>query len=312
MAVAPPGCDAQPLQRAVRQIGDAAPGRLAPAQGAAGGDRLAGDDLGHRAPLVHRIRVHEPGHDLLVGAHVGRHHVGVGADEGDHLLHVAARQVLQFMARQRVGIDGDAALRTAIGQAGQRAFPAHPDRQRGDLADVEIGRIARAALGGAECQVVLHAVAVEDPGAAVLHVDRAGDGDGTLGKQQAVPLVERDFQVVGDHLELLAGHVEYRPGIDGHRLSPGGSSGRPGWVRQPPRSGIRPIRTCTGILYAAAWRISQHIWGILRQSGGQHGAVGPWRQKRLRPDRDCSTPRLAAVRDQPARLGLSANGLPPG
>ena len=40
-----------------------------------GADRLAGDDLGHGDALVHRIGVHEPGHHLFVGAHVGRHHV---------------------------------------------------------------------------------------------------------------------------------------------------------------------------------------------------------------------------------------------
>ena len=36
--------------RAHRQVHDAAPGGLPPAHGPARGDRLAGDDLGHRAP----------------------------------------------------------------------------------------------------------------------------------------------------------------------------------------------------------------------------------------------------------------------
>ena len=151
------------LHRAVRQIGDAAAGGLAPALGAAGRDRLAGDDLGDGAALVHGIGVHEPRHHLLVGAHVGRHHVGVRTDERDHLLHVAARQVLQLVPRQRARIDRDAALGAAIGQAGQRAFPAHPDRQRRDLADIDAEREARAALGRAERQVVLHAIALDRP-----------------------------------------------------------------------------------------------------------------------------------------------------
>ena len=89
--------------------------------------------------LIHGIGVHEPGHHLLVGAHVRRHHVDARADERDHLLHVAARQVFQFAQRQRVGIDRDAALAAAVGQIGERAFPAHPDRQRRDLADVDVG-----------------------------------------------------------------------------------------------------------------------------------------------------------------------------
>ena len=76
IAVALAGSILSRVHRAERQIGDAAAGRLAPAEGAAGADRLAGDDLRHGDALVHRIGVHEPGHHLLVGAHVGRHDVG--------------------------------------------------------------------------------------------------------------------------------------------------------------------------------------------------------------------------------------------
>ena len=165
IAVGLDGLEPQPLEGAKRQERDAVAGRLAPPERAARADRLAGDDLGHGDALVHRIGVHEPGHDLLVGAHVGRHHVDARADEGDHLLHVAARQVFQLADRQRRGVDRDAALAAAIGQVGERAFPAHPDRQRRDLADVDLGRKSRAALGRAQRQVVLHPVAHEDRGA---------------------------------------------------------------------------------------------------------------------------------------------------
>ena len=127
----------QALQRTTDQKRDPASGRFAPALGATGGNRLAGDDLCHRATLVHRIGVHEPRHDLLIGAHIGRHHIGMRTDERDHLLHISARQVLQLAARQRTRINRDAALRTAIGKTGQCAFPAHPDRQRRHLANID-------------------------------------------------------------------------------------------------------------------------------------------------------------------------------
>ena len=70
-----------PLDDAVHQ---ALPGRLLAAERAAAGDRLAGDDALHgllddHADGVH-VRVHRPGHDLRVGAHVGRGDVVVGAD----------------------------------------------------------------------------------------------------------------------------------------------------------------------------------------------------------------------------------------
>ncbi len=110
IAVAPTGSMSERLHGAKGEEGDAVAGRLAPPERAAGVDRLAGDDLRHGDALVHRIGVHEPGHDLLVGAHVRRHDVDARADERDHLLHVAARQVLEFPRRQRARIDRDAAL----------------------------------------------------------------------------------------------------------------------------------------------------------------------------------------------------------
>ena len=162
IAVAPGRRDVERVERAKGEEGDAVAGRLAPAERAAGADRLAGDDLRHGHALIHRIGVHEPGHHLLVGAHVGRHHVGARADEGDHLLHVAAGEVLELLGLERARIDRDAALAAAEGQIGERAFPAHPDRERGDFADVDIGREARAALGGTERQMMLDPIADEE------------------------------------------------------------------------------------------------------------------------------------------------------
>ena len=172
--------DVERVERAKGEEGDAVAGRLAPAERAAGADRLAGDDLRHGHALIHRIGVHEPGHHLLVGAHVGRHHVGARADEGDHLLHVAAGEVLELLGLERARIDRDAALAAAEGQIGERAFPAHPDRERGDFADVDIGREARAALGGAERQMMLDPIADEELRPVVLHADRTGDDDRAL------------------------------------------------------------------------------------------------------------------------------------
>lgn len=207
-------------QYAPRQIGDAAPGGLAPPQRAARTHRLAGDDLGDGAALIHRIGVHEPRHHLFVGAHVRRHHVGVRTDERNHLLHVTSRQSFQFAPGDRGRIDADAAFRAAIGQTHQRAFPAHPDRQRRHLADIDARREARAALGRPHCQVMLHAIALEHRDRAVVAVDRAGHRDRAFRQQQPVALVMRNGQMVCDHRELPRGHVENRTGIDRHNPPP--------------------------------------------------------------------------------------------
>ncbi len=214
--------DRELLHHPPGEMCDAAPGGFAAAQRAAGGDRLAGDDLGHGAALVHRIGVHEPGHHLLVGAHVRRHHVGVRPDKGNHLLHVAPRQPLQFALGNRGEIDPHPALGAAIGQTDQRAFPAHPDRQCSDLADIDRRREPGAALGRAEGEVMLHAIALEYRDRAVVAMDRTRDGDRPFRQQNAVALVHRNRQMIGNDAELVHRHVENRTGIDGHRAPPPG------------------------------------------------------------------------------------------
>ena len=210
------GVDRKFSHHPLGEMRNAAPRCFAPAQCAAGGDRLAGDDLGHGASLIHRIGVHEPGHHLLVGAHVGCHHVGVRPDERNHLLHVAPRQRLELMPGNGREVDPDAALGAAIGEAYQRAFPAHPDRKRGDLADIDAGGKAGAALGGTEGEVMLHSIAFEHRDGAVVAMNRTGDGDRPFRQQQAIALVHRDRQMIGDHAELVHRHVEHWTGIDRH------------------------------------------------------------------------------------------------
>ena len=56
-------------------------GGLVAAFGAAQADRLAGDDARDRVALVHRVGVHDPGHDLGVGVDVRGRDVLLGADE---------------------------------------------------------------------------------------------------------------------------------------------------------------------------------------------------------------------------------------
>src|SRR5581483_7362015 len=84
------GVQLQNVHGAFNQVHDAAPGGFAAPFGSAERYRLASHNFADAIALVHRIGVHEPGHHLLVGAHVGSHDVGMRTDKGNHFLHVTA------------------------------------------------------------------------------------------------------------------------------------------------------------------------------------------------------------------------------
>ena len=81
---------------------------------------------------------------------------------------------------------------------------------------MKVGRVTRATLGRAHGQMMLHAKTVEHGLAAVIAVDRTGNHNGTLGQQQAVALVFRDVEVIGDDGEIFARLVEEWAGVDVH------------------------------------------------------------------------------------------------
>ena len=169
------------------------------------------------------------------------------ADERDHFLRVTAGQAFQFVLGQLARVAGNAALGAAVGQTGQGAFPAHPHRQRRHLAQRHVRMIAQAALGRAERQMVLHAVAGEHLGGPVVAMNRQGDRHGALGIFDAVALGVGDLQMVGHQVKLLAGHPESRVIVDFHAPEHNNT-----WVRRPLREpapghggpGFGAIRTC--------------------------------------------------------------------
>src|SRR6266540_2974558 len=116
----------------------AARSRLEPAERSAHVERLARDDAEHRVPLVHRVRVEDPGHDRPVGADVGSRYVLLGPDLVDDLRRVAARHLLELAAGELLRVAGDAPLRAAERDVHERALPRHPHRQRLHLVERDV------------------------------------------------------------------------------------------------------------------------------------------------------------------------------
>src|SRR5437868_1441929 len=72
-----PRRDIQYAKGAFSQKDDPSAGRFAAAQCSAAGEWFAGYNFPDSASLVHGIGVHEPRHNLFIGAHVWGHDVGV-------------------------------------------------------------------------------------------------------------------------------------------------------------------------------------------------------------------------------------------
>ena len=213
--------DAEVLERGERHVDHARRGGGGAAQRAAERDGLAGDHAERGVADVHRVGVHHPGHGLLVRAHVRGGDVHLGADDRLDLGGVAAGDALELGLRVLARVDGHPALGAAVGHVQQGALPGHPHGQCADLVQVHVQAEAHAALGRAAGEVVLHAVAAEHLGGAV--VAAQGDGDGHLAAGGGEHLVQA--LVVAERLhgggELGQGVVE-RGGRGRHGLVLGG------------------------------------------------------------------------------------------
>ncbi len=112
-------------------------------------------------PHVHRIRIHDPGHGLLVGVHVRRWNILLRPDEIDNLRRVAACHPLQLALAHLLGVADHSAFGPAKRNIDHRALPGHPTGQRPHFIQRYVRRVAYAALAGAAGNRVLHPEAGE-------------------------------------------------------------------------------------------------------------------------------------------------------
>src|SRR5262245_23177638 len=156
-------------------VDDPAAGRLASADAPAQLDRLAGDNLRTRVPDLHRVRVHDPGHGLLVGPHVRGHDVHPRADDRQDFLGVPAGQAFQFPLAHLGRVAGDPALGPGERQVHDADLPGHPHGQGRDLAKVPLRGVAQTPLRCSARDRVLDPVAAERCDLAAVQADRDGD-----------------------------------------------------------------------------------------------------------------------------------------
>ena len=88
------------------------------------------------------------------------------------------------------------------------ALPRHPGGERRHLVERDARVIADAALGRAERDVVLDAIAGEDLDLAVVHLDRARHGDLPFGVREDLPDARLEVEDAGRSVELLEHRAE--------------------------------------------------------------------------------------------------------
>ncbi len=171
-------------------------------------DRFAGYHAGLDVALLHRERVHHPGHDPRAGAHVWGRDVDGRSDQVENLGDVAPRQALQLTHGQLGRIASNAAFRAAKRNVDNGALPGHPGRERLAVVQIDIGVIANAAFAWATRVVVDDPIALEHPQMPVVHHDRHRYHHLSARVPQRLERVTVRLQDVGGPIELLQNVVE--------------------------------------------------------------------------------------------------------
>ena len=76
--------------------------------------------------------------------------------------------------------------------------------------------ITQSAFRRTEREMMLHAIAGENFGRAVVHVNRQRDGHGAFRKLKPLAFVGGDLKMVGDDVKLSARHLKRRMRVDFH------------------------------------------------------------------------------------------------
>ena len=200
----------EPVARTSDHHHDPGSRRLVAEHGAPDRDWLPRDDLGHRVAALHRVRVHHPGHRLLVRGHVGSGNVLLRADDRQEFRREATRHALELAERHRARIAAHASLRTSVRQAEKRALPGHPHRERGAFAERHLGVVADAALRRPRDARVLHAIARKDDALPAVHAHGDRDDRRALRIAQALGDVVRDAGDRHGLVELRDRHAVQR------------------------------------------------------------------------------------------------------
>ena len=168
---------AELCQRLVPANHHAASRRFAASARAAQFNRLAGYDRRRRLPMMHRVRIHHPGHRLLARAHIRRGNIALRPKPIDQFGGIAPRQTFQLAARHLARIADNSALSSAKRNIHHRTLPRHPRRQRAHFVQRNVRRKSNSALSRSAHRRMKHAVPGENLQVAVVQSHRNVERD---------------------------------------------------------------------------------------------------------------------------------------
>lgn len=142
------GTEAQFLHSGQRNGHDPASGGLAPSSRSSQHQGFACDDGRDRAPGVHGVGIHDPGHDLFVGVQIRSGDVRVRTEDVDQVGRISSGKTLNLPGAHLRGITPDRALGSAKGDIHNGTLPRHPRGQGLDLIEGNIWRVANTPLEG--------------------------------------------------------------------------------------------------------------------------------------------------------------------
>ena len=158
--------------------------------------------------MVLLILVHDPGHHLGVGPHVGRRNIDVRPDHVVQAVDEPPGDAFDLARTECGRIDGDPPLGAAVGQVDHGGLPGHQGGQGADFVQVDFGVIAQPPFHRPPGVVVLHPIADEGADFAVVHFHDDLDRDLALRGQQHPPHVVAQVHPIGGPIEVEPGRVD--------------------------------------------------------------------------------------------------------
>ena len=121
------------------------------------------------------VLIHNPGHDLGVGAHIRCRHVFVGAEKREDLRHVSTGHPFEFAHTEQFWIQCNTAFGAAKGQIHKRGLERHGCSKRNSFIATYRRMVTNPTLAWPTSDVVLHPPASESHARAVVEANRNGN-----------------------------------------------------------------------------------------------------------------------------------------